>query len=692
MRTFDVEVQSDFLERLASARPAQAVAELVWNAVDADATDVRVEFEWDALGLMDAIVVRDNGTGIQYDEADRVFRSLGGSWKRETRRSKTQRRILHGQEGKGRFRALALGRIAEWFVVAAGPNNGTLIAYTITINRDRPRSVAVSDPKPAPPMAQRGVTVRVSELAHQWKLTTPEQIDELTTTFALYLTDYKTVSVAVDGLRLDPESKIADRKHFDLAPINVEGSPAVHLDVIEWADQKERAFYLCNEAGFPLSRVPAPVYAPGFAFAAYLRSRYIEQLHDANTLDIPEMSPELMAAVDEARDKLKAHFRSRAADRIKDLVQEWKEQHVYPYQDEPRSVVDRVQRQTFDVVAVQVATALPEFAEADPRTKKFQLWMLKQSIERGPEELQLILTEVLQLPQRQREDLAKLLRRTTLSAVISASRLVTDRLDFLTGLDALVFRPALRRGLKERSQLHRILADHTWLFGEEFALTVNDQALTEVLVQHLNAGGKKYDPKVVDREVVRPEGTPEGKRRGIVDLMLTRRVPTPYPNELHHLVIELKRPKKKLDGEDTNQLKSYAYAVMRDERFRNIKTRWTFWLVGNDISDFVHGELDNDLPRGMLQRATELSGEIWVKSWAEVLREAKGRLDFVRKELNYEPDRDESLAHLQTTYDRLLGDQPAIEPTPTEALNVDEFDDDGAEEDALQDDDSSDRT
>jgi hypothetical protein len=39
--------------------------------------------------------------------------------------------------------------------------------------------------------------------------------------------------------------------------------------------------------------------------------------------------------------------------------------------------------------------------------------------------------------------------------------------------------------LKERSQLHRMIADNnTWIFGEEFNLTVDDQSLTEVLRKH----------------------------------------------------------------------------------------------------------------------------------------------------------------------------------------------------------------
>src|SRR4051812_12389935 len=125
LHTFDVEVQADFLERLATARPVQAVAELIWNAFDADAKDVRVEFDRDASGLLQAVRVRDDGHGIPYDEAPSLFTKLGGSWKRERKRSRHENRLLHGEEGKGRFRALALGRVVDWHVtVPAEPTPG----------------------------------------------------------------------------------------------------------------------------------------------------------------------------------------------------------------------------------------------------------------------------------------------------------------------------------------------------------------------------------------------------------------------------------------------------------------------------------------------------------------------------------------------------------------------------------------
>ena len=43
--SYTVEVQPDFLERQSKAKPVQAVAELIWNGLDADANRVDVRLE-----------------------------------------------------------------------------------------------------------------------------------------------------------------------------------------------------------------------------------------------------------------------------------------------------------------------------------------------------------------------------------------------------------------------------------------------------------------------------------------------------------------------------------------------------------------------------------------------------------------------------------------------------------------------
>ena len=267
------------------------------------------------------------------------------------------------------------------------------------------------------------------------------------------------------------------------------------------------------------------------------------------------MNPVLMASIEGAQGRIKEYFRDRATERAKSVVDSWKEENIYPYEGEASSPIEVVERKVFDIVAVTASDYMPEFESVPHRNKALHLRMLRSAIEKSPNELQLILNEVLNLPQRKQSELAMLLRETSLSAIISAAKIVADRLKTLQGLEAIIFDSDMKARLKERSQLHQMLADNTWMFGEEFALSVSDRSLTNVLRKH-----KKLldDGTVIDRPV-----THINQERGIVDLMFSRVLRNHCVAELDHLVVELKAPRVKLTSKETTQIKGYAFTVAK---------------------------------------------------------------------------------------------------------------------------------
>jgi Histidine kinase-, DNA gyrase B-, and HSP90-like ATPase len=659
--TFEVQAQEDFVEKLAAASPSQALAELVWNSLDAEATKVSIEVDRGPLGLT-SIRVRDNGHGIPPEEAVALFSHLGGSWKKGARKSKNGKRVLHGEEGKGRLRALALGRVVEWLITTRNAS-GIPVRYRITMVKDSARTFSVTETEIADEESKIGVEVTISEPYKDWHFETPGLLQELNETYALYLTEYSSVRITVVGVELDPTKLIEVRKTLALPPISNADKPpyGAEVEVIEWKTKTERMLYLCSENGFQLHRIVPGIQAPDFEFSAYLRSQYISELYEHGSLDLAELDPRLNESIENSKNALRGYFKGRATEKLKTLVDEWKNEKVYPYAGEPVNAVQEVERKVFEIVAVNVATSLPDFQTQNQRNRKFQLRMLKQAIERSPEDLQLIVEEVLGLSQRKQEELAKLLRRTTLSAIISASKLVADRLDFVSGLEAMLFDPDLQKHFKERSQLHRIIADNTWVFGEEFALTVDDQSLTEVLRKHLRLARRDI---IVSEPVKRLDG-----RAGIVDLMLSRRVPSNREEEREHLVVELKAPTVKVGVVETTQIKSYAFAVQKDERFRGVPTKWTFWLVSNDMDEYSASEVRmRDKPVGLLWEAEEPNTRIWVKTWAQIIHDCRTRLQIFQQALNYSADKDRSLEYLRTTYERVLrGVDPAIPPETSDA-------------------------
>jgi hypothetical protein len=157
---FKVQVDNDHIRKLTAGRPVAALAELIWNAVDADATRVDVELDADDF-RMRAITVRDNGHGISHQEVSELFGRLGGSWKAHRNRSKMKSRFLHGKEGKGRFKALALGRVADW-TVRYEEGEDTL-QYKITVVRDDLVDVRVTAPVIVDAAASTGVELDITE-------------------------------------------------------------------------------------------------------------------------------------------------------------------------------------------------------------------------------------------------------------------------------------------------------------------------------------------------------------------------------------------------------------------------------------------------------------------------------------------------------------------------------------------------
>lgn len=667
---YRVRVEGDHIRKLASAKPIQAVAELIWNAADADATRIDLEIEADDVAMR-SVTVRDNGHGIPHADVEALFGKLGGSWKGHGSRSKIKGRILHGKEGKGRFRALALGRVADWTVRYR--QDGKLLGYRISVIRDDLVDVRVTEPAEVEPALGTGVEVRVSELDRTYRSLEPENaVQPLSEVFALYLTDYADVGIFVEGERLDPTKLIASRERFELSPIVEDGKeyPA-EVEIIQWTSASERWLFLCGPEGFPFHRVSPRFHTPGFQFSAYLKSAFIDALQERGLLDLAEMSAPLQVAHDEASDRIKAYFRAKEVEAAQSEIERWKADEIYPYRSEPLTNVEKAERQVFDIVALNVNKHLHDFAEQSRRTKAFQLRMLRQAIERGPDELQHILTEVLDLPERTQKELSKLLEEADLANVISASRLVADRLKFVHGLEAVLFDPDSKKLLKERSQLHRMIAENnTWIFGEEFNLTVDDQSLTEVLRKHRGLIGEET---VIDQPVRRIDG-----KVGIVDLMLSRSVPQNHADEREHLVVELKRPSVKVGADEITQVKKYAFTVADDERFRHLKTRWSFWVLSNDLDAFARVETrQKGKARGQVFQSEDGSIEVWVKTWAEVLAECKSRMKFVQEHLQANVDKESSLTYLKKTYAKYLAgvaeatdDDPApLEPAQEEAAS-----------------------
>ncbi|WP_224653629.1 ATP-binding protein [Pectobacterium versatile] len=143
IKNIDVILGKDHLEDISSAKPIPAIKEIIWNAFDSKSLIVKVLFqECQNTNTIDKIIIQDEGEGIPHNNVSSLFGSLGESWKKDAK--KNGDRSLHGQFGKGRFKAFSLGEIVIWSTWVE--DNGKYYKYSIKGNANNIKRFEISEP------------------------------------------------------------------------------------------------------------------------------------------------------------------------------------------------------------------------------------------------------------------------------------------------------------------------------------------------------------------------------------------------------------------------------------------------------------------------------------------------------------------------------------------------------------------
>ncbi|MDD2814762.1 MAG: ATP-binding protein [Thiotrichaceae bacterium] len=652
MAKVSVSVKADFLKSLASAKPLPALAELIWNGFDAGSKHVDVFINKNELGGVHSITVRDDGNGIDHAKINELFGSLGESWKKE--HPKLHGRALHGKKGRGRLQAFALGSYVEWKTTYE--ESGKSYSYRITGKAEELEDFDVTEPKEV--NTSVGTTVTISNIEKNFISLKAEDRPQqkLAEMFSVYLTEYPELHLQYDGKTIDPKSVQNDRKDYILDEITLTDgkklTPAPVVSIIEWKSRTERRIHFCDAKGISLHEIPVEhkIPAPGFNFTVYIKTDHFKELDKNNCLS--ELNNDVKRILDVAVSTVKTHFKERKEAAASEIVASWKKDNIYPYPDKPNiDPIELAERQFFDIFAVNVQEYLPNFEKSDFKSKKFTFSLLAQALKQNTDSVQTIISEVLGLTKDKQDDLAELLKNTKLSAIISASKVVANRLDFLKALEILVFDPESKRNCLERDQLHKILEKEAWIFHEEFSLAGSEQRLDEVLKKHLDKLGNRSDDDV-------HIGNAGDKR---VDLMLHKTI-QPRSGEFDYLIVELKRPSKKINAQVLMQIEEYAMAVAEDERFQAGKTRWTFMAISNEIDTYARNKSrQRDKPQGQIYDDGERNITVWVKTWSEIIGDARAKLQFINKQLEYQADDDSAKDYLREKHEKFIPNAPVFQ-------------------------------
>lgn len=659
MKTFRIEAGDDHIQKLAHENdPVRAVIELIWNSLDADARRVEVKLSRSQTDVVIGVEVSDDGHGMGPEDIATEFKWVGNSWKKTGLRSKIERRPLHGRYGQGRLRAFALGTTVVWKTVGDSVD-GKRLESTVRAHASRRNDVELSEPVETDTAPGTKFVGEGKESLDP--LGRDAAAERIGMTLAPYLITHDGIEVVYDGQRVQPADNIArDTRN----PVEWEYDGRLHradLRIIEWIGAKERAIHLCDADAVVVDTLDS---APGqdFTYSAYLLWDEMPQHHGQWPLARMETTPSVLGGMLNKLDRvLGDYLDARRAEQSRELIEEWKSGHVYPYEGEPASEEEKVERATFDVVATSISRHIP----GDKRKKKLTLGLLKGSLQQRPGDVSALLDEYVGLSASEREQLDRLLTRTSLSRVIQASSDVTNRLEFLRALELMVFDPEANKMVGEREHLHRILERELWVFGEQYNFMVSERGLTAALARHLELLG---EPRTDKAPVKRLDGS-----AGRLDLLLSAAATEHDRNR--HLVVELKAPRVVAGQTELSQIESYAMAVASDPRFASSATEWDFWLITSDIDAVVRQKANQrDRAHGLvfepdLPEHPDVRVKVWVRDWGQIINDAKRRLDYFQKSLQHDPSLDDARDYLRRNHghvipEDLLTDREQAEADP----------------------------
>ncbi len=654
-KNLEIHVERDHLISLTKVNGTTAIAELIWNSLDADAKNIEIKYIKNEIRI-DSIEVIDDGHGIAIDTALKAFQSLGGSNKKFSVFSPGHR-ALHGKEGKGRLKVFALGDLVTFSSSYYDSNIDRYKFFSIKMDKSQINRAFVSDQIENSEINKSGVQVTIDNIDQDNALSVfaEKGLNNLEEKFAVYYKSYPNFRISLNGIELKFNNLIKNiYEDFFTQTIEIggkENSYEFKVEIIEWKKLREqKKLHFCNNNGITYSDESLGIRTSGYNITVHLLSDYVEYLYKDNTLDLRESNDSMQNVITKTKDIVRKYIRERKHKESKNYIDELKNENLYPFAKEPEDEVEKANRQVFDIVALQINDHVPEFNQQSNRSKKFTLSLVKEALEKNTSSLQHILEEVVQLPKDKQEDLRDILEQTSLSVIVDTMKEITDRLRTIYEFRLMLFDKEWKKKIKERKHLHKILREETWLFGDDFTYGADDITLKNVLKEYL-----KYLDRENFQEII--EESPNDQLQDIPDICLWKQFGLGKVGHHHNLVIELKRPSKKIGEKEISQIKKYANSVSNDDRFPKSKTNWTFYLLALDLDEYAEIEC-NQSDRDFGHIAVRENINVFVKKWGDLLNEAEARHQFLKEKLNYNITEDEEgIRLLRKKYDKYLPEE-----------------------------------
>lgn len=271
--------------------------------------------------------------------------------------------------------------------------------------------------------------------------------------------------------------------------------------------------------------------------------------------------------------------------------------------------------------------------QKDDKIRNFLYPLLDKAICNG--NIEYIFRKVLKLSEENLEKFHSLLQKTDLEDVVRFASVVAKKTEFLNFLNEIIY-GEISSHLKERSQLHKIIENELWLFGENYNGTPklwSDKQMGKIL-NELRRDYFDYEPTEEDKNLIELE---DDGLNDITDLFFLNEKITDS-DEREILIVELKSPKCAISEKEINQINRYAFTIEENFSLPNEKVKYKLILISSKLTKFAKSQVKSrrlsnpDIPF-LYDKKTEKNIEVYVMEWSELIEQNNRKLGYLSNKL-----------------------------------------------------------
>lgn len=617
-----------------SFEPIQAIFELVWNGLDANANSVEIKIIRNGVGGLEEVLVIDDGDGIDVKNLENNFEKFNES-------SKKHDDDKHGSHGKGRLAFHKLCDKAIWYTKRDD------YASKIIINSSAVKDfegVYLEEGQQHRFLkgAESGTCV---ELVNFGRVNLPEDSsvrERLSNEFGWFIALNKSISVSLNGQIIAVPDHDLHETSFSVEDNHFSAK------VFRWHDKpgSEKSYnYLVSSRSMVIQKETSKFNNKvTFHTSAYVFSDWLDG-YEPEALEMDPKYSEYSKTYNKIMKEIVGFQRTIYHEYLRKYVdqeiEKYDENGFFPaYSGLEKEYAKWRKGNTKNILKDIYISDPTIFQKLNSKQSKILIRLLDAVLVSNENDALFdVLDGVLDLDEKNITLMASQLKKTTLENIISTIEVLQKRQIAIQQM-----REVMENRYSEVSEtpdLQKIIENNTWLFGAQYSiLGAEEDSFTKI--------SKKLRDTVKDIDVVSEQDIEDGTSiTGVnrqVDLFMARKVPG-FDSKgkliFKCVVIEIKRPGLSLNKKHLQQLEDYAEIISKHAAFSGEKMRFELILIGRKISkdDYqIQNRIDGLKHNSEVGLVSDGRIKCYVRDWFSIFDEFDLSNDYLLENLNSKLD------------------------------------------------------